>query len=350
MNRVSFLGYGRFGAALGERLLEAGTAVRALDPHAPVPEDLRARSLEDLVSEADLVVVAVPVSAMRSAFEAVRPLLSKAHTVIDVGSVKLGPAAHMAAVFGGEVPWVATHPLFGPTSLARGERPLRAVVCPNAQHPTAVDRVEALFERIGCEVVRSDPDDHDRAMAYTHALAFFVAKGLLDAGAPPFAPFAPPSFQAIARTIELVRSDAGHLFEALHRENPYAAEARHRLLDALAAADKDLGEIPAKLPRALLIPDLGARSPELREARELIDEVDQEIVDLLARRAELARRAARAKAEIGHGVKDPAREARLLEQRRAWAMALGLDPAGVDDIFQAILGMSRRIQEGSTSA
>ena len=49
-------------------------------------------------------------------------------------------------------------------------------------------------------------------MAWTHALAFFVAKGMIDAGAGMEVPFAPPSFQAIARTIEIVRSDAGHLF------------------------------------------------------------------------------------------------------------------------------------------
>src|SRR5262249_44128203 len=141
---------------------------------------------------------------------------------------------------GEAIPWVGTHPMFGPVSLARGERPLRAVVCPNPSHADAVARITALFERIGCEVIHEDAAAHDRTMAYTHALAFFVAKGLIDAGTPASAPYAPPSFQAIARTVELVRSDAGHLFEALHRENPYAGEARRRLLDALTTADSDL--------------------------------------------------------------------------------------------------------------
>ena len=44
MNRISFLGYGRFGAALGERLREAGLSVRAMDPHAPVPDEARIRT------------------------------------------------------------------------------------------------------------------------------------------------------------------------------------------------------------------------------------------------------------------------------------------------------------------
>ena len=96
---------------------------------------------------------------------------------------------------------------------------------------------------------------------------------------PAGAPYAPPSFQGIAHTIETVRVDAGHLFAALHRENPFASEARRRLIDALVAVDRSL-DVPTKdaAPEdlaALAIPDLGARSPELRETRELIDDLDR---------------------------------------------------------------------------
>jgi len=348
MHRVSILGYGRFGAALSDLLRDAGLAVRALDPHAPVPEALRARTLADLADGAELVIVAVPVPHMESAFASLRPLLSPAQIVIDVGSVKVEPARLMAKTFDRTIPWVATHPLFGPTSLALGERPLRVVVCPNPLHPEAVRRTTALFERIGCQVIEQDPEAHDRAMAFTHALAFFVAKGLLDAGAPSQAPYAPPSFQAIARTIESVRSDAGHLFEALHRENPYAREARHRLLDALTDIDHRL-EQAASAPKgaspSLAIPNLGAQSPELRETRELIDDLDRQLITLLAQRAQLSRRAARAKAELGRGVYDPQREALLVAARRLTAVELGLDPDSISEIFEAILRFSRRVQE-----
>ena len=146
----------------------------------------------------------------------------------------------------------------------------------------------------------------------------------------------------------LALDDAGHLFAALHLENPFARESRHRFLEALAAVDHSL-EAPTHEPdeladARLTIPDLGARSPELREARDLIDELDQELVTLLARRAELARRAARAKAGLGEGILDPTREARLVRERRRWATELGLDPESVSQIFHAILRFSRRLQ------
>ena len=185
-------------------------------------------------------------------------------------------------------------------------------------------------------------------MAHTHALTFFVAKGMLDAGAGMDVPFAPPSFQAISRTIETVRSDAGHLFAAIQRENPFAGEARRQLLEALVQIDQALEAPPADRPpdsARFAIPDLGARSPELQETRELIDEVwTARWSACLARRVTLARRAGKAKAELGHPIVDPEREARLLAERRAWADALQLDPEGMDELFRAILRFSRRAQ------
>ena len=73
----------------------------------------------------------------------------------------------------------------------------------------------------------------------------------------------------------------------------------------------------------------------------MIDELDQELLLLLARRAELALRAARAKAEAGRGVRDPRREEALLGARRERAESLGLDPEGVAEIFRAVLNLSR---------
>ena len=54
VNKVSLLGYGRFGGALASLLCEAGIAVRALDPHAAPPQELRATTLADLTAGADV--------------------------------------------------------------------------------------------------------------------------------------------------------------------------------------------------------------------------------------------------------------------------------------------------------
>ncbi len=343
--RIGILGYGRFGRALGSLLLEAGHAYQAWDPATDIPLDHRAAGLRDLVDAQEAVVLAVPVPALASVLRDLRPCLNAGQLVFDVGSVKVGPCALLEEHLGGAIPHVGTHPLFGPVSLARAERPLRVVLCASPLHPAAADRAERLFHSLGCEVLRQSPEDHDRVMATTHALTFFIAKGLLAVGAGAELPFTPPSFHAIARTLESVREDAGHLFATLQNENPFASGAREGLLEALLAIHRSLAEAAETGGgEQLSIPDLGTRSPALQEARNHIDSLDQELVALLARRTELVLRAGRAKAELNLPIHDPEREAAQLQARRTWADEAGLDAQGVEDVFRAVLRSSRSAQ------
>ena len=346
---VGLVGYGRFGRAFASLLLEEGIPVRAFDGAADVPPEIQAPDLASLVASADMIGVAVPVPAMPAVLRAIRPLVRPGQVVFDVGSVKVHPVEAMREILGAEVPWAASHPLFGPVSLSLAERPLRVVLCPNPAHPEAALRLRDLYERIGCLVVEQEPEAHDRVMASTHALTFFIAKGLLDTGVNGDVPFTPPSFQAIARTIASVREDAGHLFKAIQLENPYAAEAREKLLASLSSIHAAL-EHPENVPAggggagALSIPAANAPPPELRETRELIDGVDRRIVKLIVQRSELARRAGHAKAQAGQKVHDPARETALFEERRRWAAEAGVEEETVETVFRSLVALSRRIQ------
>jgi prephenate dehydrogenase len=345
---IGILGYGRFGRALGSLLLEAGHGYRAWDPASVVPDEHGSASPRDLMETQEALVLAMPVPALGDVLRQLRPHFRPGQLVFDVGSVKVGPCALLEEHLGTAIPHVGTHPLFGPVSLARAERPLRVVLCASPHHPAAAEKVEGLFHSLGCEVLRQSPEDHDRVMATTHALTFFIAKGLLAVGAGAELPFTPPSFHAIAHTLESVREDAGHLFAALQNENPFASGAREGLLEALAAIHSSLAEA-AKTGggEQLAIPDLGSRSPALQEARNHIDALDQELVALLARRTELVLRAGRAKAELRLPVHDPERESAQLQARRAWADEVGLDAQGVEEVFRAVLRSSRTVQGGA---
>lgn len=340
--RVALVGYGAFGRALGSLLDAAGLGWRALDPGVDVPEAHRATSLAELVFIADVVVLAVPVQRLRAALEALRPHLGPTQLVLDVGSVKVEPVRALRDVLGSRIPWAGTHPMFGPRSVATGG-PRRVVVCPNELRPRAARRAREFYERLGCEVLEQTPEAHDRVMAHTQALTFFMARGMMDAGTGVDIPFAPSSFQALARIIDGVRSEPPHLFATVERENPFARDARQLLLDALASIHEELDAPPAEAPESQAPPLLEAGA-ELRQVREDIDAVDRELVDLLARRVELARRAARAKAQVGQPVPDPAREEALVASRGAWGASLGLDEEGVEAVFRAILRFSRRSQ------
>ena len=235
----ALFGHGRFGCAFADLLQRAGHVVRIHDQHAEIPAALAAPAPADALAGADWVVLAMPVPQLEPALRELRPLLDARHTVIDVGSVKEHPCALLDEHLGEAVPHAGTHPLFGPLSLARGE-PLRAVLCASAHHPQAAERTRALFESLGCTVIAQDAATHDRAMAKTHALAFFIARALVEMGVGEDLSVAPPSFLGLANMLAAVRGDAGHLFAAIQRENPFAADARAQLLAELARVHRQL--------------------------------------------------------------------------------------------------------------
>ena len=346
---VGVLGHGRFGAALCDLSEDAGLPCLAFDPAVDVPADRRAASPQDVAGACQVVLLAVPVERMAAVLADLRPHLTPEHLVLDVGSVKTEPMAVLRHALGEEIPWAGSHPLFGPASLARGERPLRVVLCPAPEHPDAGQRAGALFESLGCTVEIMTAEAHDRSMAVTHALTFFLAKGLLEIDADFSTPVLPPSTRGIGRAIRTVQADAGHLLETLHRSNPFASEARASLLDALGELDRLLAlpepAASSAAVAAVQIPGLGVGSPELVEVRDLIDELDLELVALLARRGRLAKRALRAKSRIGKAVRDPGREDALLADRRTWAASRDLDPERVEEIFRAVLQFSVALQE-----
>jgi prephenate dehydrogenase len=345
---IGIVGFGRFGRSLCELMAESGIDVRAYDPYTHVPEPLAAASIGELVQASQAVVLAVPVPALEAVIAGASAFLTSRHLVLDVASVKVKPVGLFERHLAGRVPWAATHPLFGPASLARRERPLRVVVCPNDRHPAAVAAAARLYASLGCQVRLQDAEAHDREMARTHALGFLIAKAFIDLGIGSEPESVPPSFRGIAATIESVREDAGHLFTAILSDNPFAAEARRDFLDALARLDDELAHPPARAEASIApgfpIPDFGDRSPDLVEVRDLIDDVDRRLVDLLVQRHDLSKRAGHIKRRDGRPVRDQVREETLLSERAEWARGGGLDVDGTLRVFRAILDQSRAYQ------
>jgi len=84
------------------------------------------------------------------------------------------------------------------------------------------------------------------------------------------------------------------------------------------------------------------KDASIESLREEIDGCDKQIIELLARRFELARKIGRYKAIHNLPVLDEARETELLSDRRRRASAAG--NFSIDGIFKLILEESRQIQ------
>ena len=352
--RIGLLGYGRFGAALATLLEERGHRWCCWDPGARLPETRAAADVDSLLEQSDLIIIAVPVGIFEPVLRDLAPRLHGRHQVMDVGSVKLVPCRLMDELLGDDIGHVGCHPLFGPLSIARAE-PLRTVICPSPRHLATARLARDLFVSLGSEVDEQDPAQHDQHMAMTHAMAFFIARGLLDLGVGEDLRWAPPSFAALAASIAAVRADAGHLFHAIQRENPFAAETRGRFIEALGNIDRQLAALPAHAePLEPGIPD--GRSPVRAQddSRELIDELDLELIALLQRRCELTARADRTRPAPDAGALDgpmpdagmpgAGRESAQLRERGRWAELRGLPAESVQAVFRQVFDMSRQLQ------
>lgn len=74
--------------------------------------------------------------------------------------------------------------------------------------------------------------------------------------------------------------------------------------------------------------------------RDQIDEIDAQLVELLAQRADLVAQVWAMKQQSGAAQFDPQREAAMRDQLAWQAKARGLDPAAVLRVFATIIGQS----------
>ena len=115
MNRVSIIGFGRFGAML-HSLLSKGFEVDVFDKNSIDNSDVNEVSLEDALQN-ETIFIAVPIRDFENLVKEISKKISSGKTVIDVCSVKVFPKKVMLDNLSNETDIIATHPLFGPDSL-----------------------------------------------------------------------------------------------------------------------------------------------------------------------------------------------------------------------------------------
>ncbi|WP_417784095.1 prephenate dehydrogenase/arogenate dehydrogenase family protein [Terasakiella pusilla] len=224
---VGLLGFGAFGRLIATHI---GPHVDLLihDPHMVPPSvandtPVRFRSLTE-VAACDLVILAMPVSALEDALIRIRPHLQTDAIVLDVGSVKLKPVEQMSRLLPDSVHIIATHPLFGPQSGKDGIEGLKIVLCPvrgNALFPIAAFLKRALK----LSVIISTADQHDRDVAVVQGLTHLIGQVL--ARMEPFpTTMTTPSFELLKQVVDMVRHDSVEVYRAIEQENPHAASVR----------------------------------------------------------------------------------------------------------------------------
>jgi prephenate dehydrogenase len=194
--RVAIVGLGLIGGSLALAVREANAVRSVLGvDREPAHRAAAARlGMADAVTDrlealasADLVVLAVPVAAIRRLVGEVAGRIAPGCLVTDVGSVKAPIlAAGEAALPDGR--FVAAHPIAGrERSGPDAARPdlfagATCVLTPGARpRAESVARIEALWRATGARVVRMEAGWHDEVFAAVSHLPHLVAYALMDA-------------------------------------------------------------------------------------------------------------------------------------------------------------------------
>lgn len=168
------IGYGRQRANL-----ERGVELGVLDGFGD--------NIESTVADADMIVVAVPLGAMRAVFAELEKHAPDKATLTDVGSTKGSVVADARVELARLLPrFVPGHPVAGTeksgveagfAELFRGRRVILTPTGHTAQDATG--QVTAMWQQCGAIVEHLDVDHHDKVLAATSHLPHLLAFALV---------------------------------------------------------------------------------------------------------------------------------------------------------------------------
>lgn len=240
---IGIIGFGAFGQLIA-RHIRPYFRLCAHDPAPglqPVAES-HGVALTGLETAAGcpVVVLATPVGRLPEVVDAVAPHIRPGTLVLDVGSVKLGPAEIMRRGLPEHAEIVATHPLFGPQSARDGIAGLKIAACP-IRGGRGFRLAAFLRHQLRLNVIITTPEEHDREAATVQGLTHLIAKVLVQMEPLPRR-MTTKSFDLLLEAVNMVRYDAPEVFEAIESANPYSSSVRRRFFELASALNAELSE------------------------------------------------------------------------------------------------------------
>ena len=138
-------------------------------------------SLIDVVVDADLVIMAVPVGAVGSVAELIIPHMKQGAVLTDTGSTKRSVLRDIEPYLNSAIVWLPSHPLAG-TEHSGPKAGIETlfdgrywIVLPLDAPESAVTQFELFVTGLGSITERMAPDYHDKVLALTSHLPHLIA-------------------------------------------------------------------------------------------------------------------------------------------------------------------------------
>jgi|TARA_B100000123_G_scaffold172303_1_gene127782 arogenate dehydrogenase (NADP+) len=237
MNRVSIIGFGRFGAML-HSLLSKGFEVDVFDKNSIDNSDVNEVSLEDALQN-ETIFIAVPIRDFENLVKDISKKISSGKTVIDVCSVKVFPKKVMLDNLSNETDIIATHPLFGPDSL----KDSGSVMTMESVRNTfgRYDFWKNYFESQNISIEEISAEEHDMMAARSQGLTHFVGRVIDDFGTNQTR-IDTEGYKALHKLVNQTCNDTWELFEDIQNFNPFT----EKMISELNESFEKISEIIEK--------------------------------------------------------------------------------------------------------
>jgi prephenate dehydrogenase len=272
---VGIIGVGLLGGSIALAALRSGYDVFLYDPIScrVGPSNLKnaniCPSLSSLVSQAQLIFIAAPISAITEIARDLAQIVTRQHVISDVASVKKPIAEILKKTFTDCCQYVPTHPMAGSEKSgidsARVDLFDNAVTILNPEFcddPAAIRLVTRFWEDIGARVATCSADEHDQIVAaishLPHLIAALLVKQAALSGSESLN-LSGPGFRDTTR----IASGSPQLWTEILSSN--AESVRAQLLGFRELLDKTLAMLEAK--------DMKELQNLLTEAKESRDRV-----------------------------------------------------------------------------
>lgn len=225
INKIGIIGTGKFGTLLA-RILPS------VFPHAEIVTCPR-NTLSKL-DICDLVIPAVPMAHFAEVIHHIAPILKKQATVMDVCSVKSYPVSVMKQALRSDIQIVASHPMFGPGTVAKLNgrvKGLRLVMQNIRTTGTEYSDIYAAFQQSGFEIIEMSPEDHDKNAAEFHFSAHVIA-ALIKTIQLRGTPIDTRSVESLFDFIEMVQTDDTTLLKEMYLYNPFCKKQFEKIDNA----------------------------------------------------------------------------------------------------------------------
>ncbi len=228
-------GTGKFGQHLGKKLSK-NNEVRISGRNSSEAEKIAEKhgwshgTNQEIVEDADIVIIAVPISVTLEVIKEVGPKISEEALICDITSVKQEPIEEMKK-YSEQV--LGMHPMYAPSNSMQGQK---IVLCPEKGKKWT--EMEEFWIEHGAETHITDPETHDKAMSLVQGLMHFSELVVADVirkselSGEDMEEFSSPVYQLITDLTARMLNQSPELYNSIQSQNSENEDIRQDFVES----------------------------------------------------------------------------------------------------------------------